>query len=192
MKKFKILYFTLFVALCLGAESLLAETQEIKMSTFDGKKFIFPADIKGSPLSLLFLAVADNRNDGELQQKILIEWHLALESSDMFTEHLSSYHFSVVSKAPFFVRKLIASKIADVYKGIVSPGKSGAIFVKDLNFFTSDPRFSLNGKPSLVLLSLENKLILKLSGSPDKNKIDFLQAEIDAYIEKKKELGNVL
>ncbi len=192
MKKLKILYFTLFVALCLGSESLLAEIQEIKTSTFDGKKFIFPADIKGRPLSLLFLAMADNRNDGELQQKILIEWHLALESSDVFAEHLSAYHFSVVNKTPFFVRKVISNAIADAYKGIVSPSKSGAIFVKNSNFFTSDSKFSLNGKPSLVLLSLENELILKLSGSPDKNKIDLLNAEIDAYLEKKKELGDVL
>jgi len=38
----------------------------------------------------------------------------------------------------------------------------------------------------LVLLSLENEVVLKLSGSPDKNKIDLLNAEIDACLERKR------
>lgn len=188
MRKLNILYSTLFFILCLNSEWLSAKTLESKISTLDGKKFNFPADIEGKPLSLLFLAMADNRNDGESQQKILIDWHLALEDAEVFTEGMSVYYFSVVNKAPFFVRKFISNAIADVYKGLVSPSKSAVIFAKNLDVFTSVSQSKVNKGPSLILLSLENEVLLELIGSPDENKINLLQANIEAYMKKREGL----
>ncbi|MBV1869554.1 MAG: hypothetical protein KUG76_01500 [Gammaproteobacteria bacterium] len=181
MKKVKAIYFALFVVLCLSSEWLLAGTEEITFLTFDGKKFSFPVDIKGRPLSLLFLAMADNRNDGESQQKILVDWYLALEDAGVFTDRMSVYYFSVVNKAPFFVKKIISNAIADVYKEIVSPSRLAVIFAKDINVFKSVSKSAVNEGPSLILLSLENEVILELNGSLDESKMKLLEAEIDTY-----------
>jgi len=50
----------------------------IKAKMFDKEKFVFPDDMRGTQLNILFLAMGVDRESGEAQQGALLAWYAAL------------------------------------------------------------------------------------------------------------------
>ncbi|WP_101759085.1 hypothetical protein [Oceanicoccus sp. KOV_DT_Chl] len=152
----------LFLLCSLGAQ---ADFPSIKSKTFDDEKFLFPDDIQGKPLSLLFLAMSSDRENGTLQQQQLIAWHKELVAANVLDNTISAYHFPVMKSPPFFVKGIISNAMADVYEGTVSTDHSGVLFVDDLQSFADSASLPLNELPTVVLLDAEGNIAATIKGA---------------------------
>ncbi len=178
MLKTRSFLLSLTIVLSLFAAASMADMQTVKTKTFEGDKFIFPKDIKGTPLTLLFLAMGKDQDNGTLQQKQQIEWHKALAEKGILNEQVSAYHFPVMESPPFFVKGIIRSAMADAYEGTADLNQSGVLYIDDLEEFAKEGELTLDELPTLVLLSEDGKMIKEFKGTFSEE----LAAEIAAAI----------
>jgi hypothetical protein len=180
LKKHSVLLLAVFLSFFSTAS--MAEMEIVKTKTFDGEKFIFPKDIKGTPLSLLFLAMGKDQKNGTLQQQQQIEWHKALTEKGVLTEQVAAYHFPVMESPPFFVKGIIRSAMADAYEGTADLSQSGVLYIDDLNEFAKDGGLTLDELPTLVLLSEDGKMIKEFKGAFSEELAASIAATINAEL----------
>ena len=184
-QRISIIYAVWLLVFCihnLCFNSAYAEFPTVKAKTFAGEKFIFPTDIKGSPLSLLFLAMAADRDNGQLQQQQLIEWHKALQQQGVLSAHITPYHFPVMKSPPFFVKGVIRNAMAEAYEGTADENLSGVLYVDNLQAFADSARLTLDDKPTLVLLSADGKLLAEIKGTLSEQRINALKDVIHPHL----------
>lgn len=129
--------------------------ERVKTKTFDKKSFVFPDDIRGNKLNILFLAMSADQDNGMYQQEALLEWHAALEARGVFSDDVVPYHFPVLSGPPFFVRGMIRSGMRDSYEGKVPLDRAAVLFVDDLDAFAAAAELVLDGRPTIVITSAD-------------------------------------
>ena len=170
-----LLFHCLFICLLIAFSNIaFADFEKVKTKTFSGEKFLFPQDIKGTPLSLLFLAMSSDRDNGQLQQKQLIEWHTVLEERNILNQNINSYHFPVMKSPPFFVKGIIRNAMAEVYEGTTALDQAGVLYVKNLAKFANQAGLTLDEKPTLVLLNDQGKILGEIKGSVSEDTIQQL------------------
>jgi len=123
----------------------------IKMKTFDGDKFVFPDGMQGSELNVVFLGMSATQENGEWQQKKLLEIQAALDEQDVFSQQVMSYHFPAMPSPPFFVKGIIAGAMADSYEGKVPLDQAGVMYLDDLDEFAGESGLALDEQPTIVI-----------------------------------------
>ncbi|ARN73460.1 hypothetical protein [Oceanicoccus sagamiensis] len=172
----------LTLLLSLFSSALTAEMETVKTKNFEGDKFVFPKDIKGTPLSLLFLAMGKDQENGTLQQQQQIEWHKALAEKGILNEQVAAYHFPVMESPPFFVKGIIRSAMADAYEGTADLSQSGVLYIDDLEEFAKEGGLTLDELPTLVLLSEDGKIIKEFKGVYSEELATAIAAAINAEL----------
>jgi len=127
------------------------EFQTVKAKYFSKDKFVFPRDVKGGKLTILFLAISDSQENGQYQQTALLDWHAALSDRDVFSDNVVPYHFPVLESPPFFVKGIIANAMSDEYEGKVPLDQAGVIYVDDLNAFADAANVANDGQPTIII-----------------------------------------
>lgn len=127
--------------------------QQVKAKTFDKEKFVFPQDLRGTQLNILFLAMSSDRDNGQYQQGALLAWHAALDERGVFSDEVLPYHFPVLESPPWFVKGIIVGAMRDAYEGKVPPDQSGVLYVDDLAAFAAEAQLALDQKPTIVIAS---------------------------------------
>lgn len=157
--------FLLFAATVAGA----GEFETIKAKTFDKKKFVFPSDVRGSRLNVLFLAISSDQDNGIYQQDLLLEWQAQLDKRDVFSEEVVAYHFPVLAGPPFFVKGIIRRALKKSYDGKVPLDQAGVLFVDDLESFAAAANAPLDGEPTIVIADANGKPLQAFKGeaTPD-------------------------
>jgi hypothetical protein len=129
----------------------------VKLKTFDGKKFVFPSDMRGSELNIVFLGMGNNRESGELQQGQLLDWQAALDAEEVFSGRVMPYHFSAMSSPPFFVKGMISGAMSKSYEGRFPMNQAGILYLKDLEDFAADVGLPLDDQPTIVIADASGK-----------------------------------
>lgn len=155
-----------------------AAFEQIKAKTLDKEKFIFPDDIRGARLNILFLAMSANRENGEYQQGALLAWHEALAERGVFSAEVMPYHFPVMEGVPFFVKGLIVNSIRDSYAGKVPLGQCGVLFVKDIEAFADAAGLTLDRQPTIVIANSELVPLQSFKGEVSPEGVDEIVAAI--------------
>ena len=155
--------------------------QRVETETLDEQEFVFPDDLRGTALNVVMLAMSEEQDNGTMQGDQLVEWYAALQAAGVFTDSVRGYHFSVL-KAPFFVKGLIRGGLADSYAGKLPADQAGAIFVKDLKKFASEPGIPLDGQPTLVLVSPDGEVLEYFKGVVSPDAVAKVSAAVDGYI----------
>ncbi|MFW2404417.1 MAG: hypothetical protein ACN4GT_06590 [Gammaproteobacteria bacterium] len=152
--------FLLLAATVAGA----GQFETVKAKTFDKNKFVFPTDVRGSRLNVLFLAMSSDQDNGIYQQDLLLEWQAQLDERDVFSEEVVAYHFPVLAGPPFFVKGIISRALSKSYDGKVPPDQSGVLFVKDLEAFAASADLPLDGEPTIVIADADGKPLQAFKG----------------------------
>ena len=74
----------LFVVSQVCAAGDLGTFERVKAKTFDKQQFLFPDDVRGERLNILFLAMSADQDNGKYQGDVLLEWHARLEERGRF------------------------------------------------------------------------------------------------------------
>lgn len=147
------------LALCAGAPVFAADDagafERVKTKTFDNEKFVFPEDVRGKRLNVLFLAMAADDENGKYQQQALLAWQAALDERSVFSADVVAYHFPALSGPPFFVKGMIRRAMRDVYDGVFPLDQAGVLFVDDLDEFAASARLELDERPTIVIASAD-------------------------------------
>jgi hypothetical protein len=136
----------------------------VKAKTFDKKKFVFPSDVRGSRLNVLFLAISADQDNGIYQQDLLLEWQAQLDQRGVFSEEVVAYHFPVLSGPPFFVKGIIRRALSKSYVGKVPLDQAGVLFVDDLESFAAAAELPLDGQPTIVIADADGKPLQAFKG----------------------------
>lgn len=158
MRKFTLFFavFTIWLGVSFPATALeLGEFERVKTKTFDKQKFIFPDDVRGERLNILFLAMSADKENGPIQQDALLEWHTALADLGVFSADVVPYHFPVLTGPPFFVKGVIRRAMRDSYAGKVPLDQAGVLFVDDLDAFAAAAKLTLDGRATIVITSAD-------------------------------------
>ncbi|MBT8444634.1 MAG: hypothetical protein KJO13_07800, partial [Gammaproteobacteria bacterium] len=160
MKRLLLTSLLLLAATVVGA----GEFETIKAKTFDKKKFVFPTDVRGSRLNVLFLAISADQDNGIYQQDLLLEWQAQLDQRDVFSEEVVAYHFPVLAGPPFFVKGIISRALKKSYDGKVPLDQAGVLFIDDLESFAAAADLSLDGEPTIVIADADGKPLQAFKG----------------------------
>ena len=153
----------------------------VKAKTFSKDKFTFPASLKGARLNVLFLAMSEDRDNGQYQQEALLAWHAALESAGAFADDILAYHFPVLESPPFFVKGIIASAMRDSYKGKVPLEQAGVLYVDDLEAFAAAAELKLDARPTIVITAADGRPLHSVKGEVSPEGVQSLIAAIQAH-----------
>ncbi|NCC63495.1 MAG: hypothetical protein EOM15_02410 [Spirochaetia bacterium] len=146
---------------------------EVDLRLFDDSRIVFPTDIvQGEPV-VVALTLSSSRSNGEQQQEAFLEWHENIV--DQVGEQ-RLYHIAVIDGAPFFVRGAIRSGLAKSYEGIVKPSQGGVIFLSRAERFAAQGGISIDGEPTLVVLSPDQNIAGVIKGSYSEQKKNQLLA----------------
>lgn len=157
----------------LALQGGLAAMPEVKTETFDDSRFVFPTDLAGTRQNLLFLAMAENRENGEAQQNVLLDWHQAI--ADSLPADTLAYHFPVMESPPFFVKGLIRNAMRKSYKDKVPLSQVAVLFIDDLAAFAKSAGLQADGQATVVLLNADGSTALVLKGEVDEAKLTTLR-----------------
>lgn len=168
------------VVLLLASAICLAEGQliEVKTKTFDKEKFLFPDDLKGEPVSVLMLAISDEKEAGERQQKELLEWQTAIDASGGLPGGILSYHFPVLQNSFFLPTGIIRGAMKDSYQDKVPLSQAGVLFVKDLDLFLSSANLTLDDQATLLIVKPDGSILFQIKGTVDEDKLAQLRAAL--------------
>jgi hypothetical protein len=151
----------------------------VKAKTLDKEKFVFPEDVRGAQLNILFLAMGGDREDGTYQQDALLAWQAALEERGVFSDDVMAYHFPVMEGVPFFVKGIIVGAIRDSYEGKVPLDQAGVLFIKDLEAFAEAAGLVVDGQPTIVIATSEAKPLQSFKGEVSPEGVDEIVAAIE-------------
>jgi len=183
----KRLVLMILLAGCTGGSVALAETAgdtfpRVKAKTFDKEKFVFPDDLRGTRLNVLFLAMTKDQDIGEYLQKALIDWQVALEQRDAFSDGVLAWHFPVLSGPPFFVKGIIRRAMRDEYEGRVSLDQAGVLFVDDLDEFAAAAGLIVDDRPTIVIATADARQLQTFKGDVTPEGADEVANAIAGYL----------
>jgi len=150
----------------------------IKAKMFDKEKFVFPDDMRGTQLNILFLAMGVDRESGEAQQGALLAWYAALAERGVFSDEVMPYHFPVLESPPFFVKGIIVGAMRDSYDGKVPLDQSGVLYVDDLGEFAAAAGLTLDDQPTIVITTSDAKPLQTFKGEVSPEGVDEIVAAI--------------
>lgn len=127
-----------------------AALEQVETKNFAKDKFVFPDDIQGEGVHLVFLGIAKDQDNGTWQGEELIRWHRALLDTDAIPEATLAWHFAVMESPPFFVKGLIRNAIGETYEGLIPPEQGAVLYIKDLQAFAAAADVPLDGQPTIV------------------------------------------
>jgi len=162
--RFLLAAFAVYGLSLLAIASDLGEFERVETKTFDKQKFVFPDDVRGTRLNILFLAMSADEDNGIYQQDALLEWHAALDERGVFSAEVMPYHFPVLQGPPFFVKGMIRGKMRDSYEGKVPLDQAGVLFVDDLAAFAAAAMLVLDSQPTIVIASAGAKPLRAFKG----------------------------
>jgi len=153
--RFLITAFAIYGLSLLSMANDLGTFERVETKTFDKQKFVFPDDVRGTRLNILFLAMSADQDNGMHQQEALLEWHAALDERGVFSAAVMPYHFPVLAGPPFFVKGMIRGAMRDSYEGKVPLDQAAVLFVDDLVEFAAAAMLPLDGQPTIVIASAD-------------------------------------
>jgi hypothetical protein len=160
-------------------ESDAGSFEQVKAKTFEKKKFMFPGDVRGTELNILFLAMSADRDSGEAQQLALIDWHVALAERGVFSDAVMPYHFPVLAGVPFFVKGMITRAMKESYEGKVPLDQASVLFIKDLPSFAASAGLTIDDQPTIVITTSDAKPLQSFKGELSPEGLDEIVAAID-------------
>jgi hypothetical protein len=166
-------------AVAVGQEGSLGTFEKVKAKTFDKEKFIFPEDIRGTRLNVIFLSMGTDRESGEAQQLELLDWHDALAARGVFSDAVMPYHFPVLAGVPFFVKGMIAGAMGETYENRVPPDQAGLLFIKDLDKFAAAAGLTADGQSTIVIASADAAPLRSFKGEVSEQGVDEIVAAIE-------------
>ena len=165
-----------------GQERGMGSFERVKAKTFDKEKFVFPDDVRGAELNVLFLAMSADRENGQAQQLALIDWHEALAERGVFSDAVMPYHFPVLAGVPFFVKGMIIGAMRDTYEGKVPLDQSSVLFVKDLASFAGSAGLMLDEQPTIVISTADAIPLQSFKGKVSPEGVDEIVVAIEHTI----------
>ena len=161
-----------------AADEAGAAFQTVKAKTFSKEKFVFPAGLKGARVNVLFLAMSDERENGQYQQEALLAWQAALDERDVLSDDVVAYHSPVLESPPFFVKGIIRSAMRDAYEGKVSLDNAAILFVDDLERFAASAQLALDSRPTVVIATDDGRPLRAFKGEVSTQGVDDVVAAI--------------
>jgi hypothetical protein len=153
--------------------------EQVKAKTFDKEKFIFPDDVRGTQLNIIFLSMGRDRESGEAQQLELLEWHDALAARGVFSDAVMPYHFAVLAGVPFFVKGMIGGEMRDTYDGKVLLDQAAILYIKDLDRFAAAAGLTADGQATIVIASADAKPLRVFKGKISEQGVNDIVAAIE-------------
>jgi len=173
------------IAACIGGNFAIAQDgglgsfERVKAKTFDKEKFVFPDDVRGTELNIIFLSMGVDRESGEAQQLELLDWHDALAERGLFSDAVMPYHFPVLAGVPFFVKGMIAGAMAETYEGRVPLDQAGLLFIKDLDEFAASAGLVADGQATIVIATADATPLQFFKGEVSERGVDEIVAAIE-------------
>jgi len=172
----KLVVLMLVVAVTLS--SPLAAFERVKADNFAKADFVFPDDIDGDGINLLFLGIATGQDNGTWQGEELVRWHRALIDADALTAGTRAWHFAVMESPPFFVKGVIRRAIAKSYVGLMPPEQGAVLFIDDLQSFAEAAGLPVDGQPTIVAWQADQGVLATWRGEVNEAGL----ASIDALL----------
>jgi hypothetical protein len=164
----------------------------VNAKTLDKEKFVFPGDVRGTRLNIIFLSMSDDRDNGTYQQEALLAWQAALDERKVFSDDVMAYHFPVMEGVPFFVKGIISGAMRDSFEGKVPPDQVAVLFIKDLEAFAGPAGLTLDGQPTIVIATSDAKPLQSFKGEVSPERVDeFVQALESLGHESKSDLEKI-
>jgi hypothetical protein len=178
----KITFFLLLTLLSAAYTQDAPSFLRVESKTFDKEKFVFPDNFAAPELNIVFLGMNADREDGEYQQKVLLDWHAALAAQGAFDANTLAYHFQALESPPFFVKGIIRNAIAESYEDKVPMSQAGVLYVKDLEVFAASAGLQPDGQATIVLVTPDGALHEVFKGEPTPEGLAALRAAQSAYL----------
>jgi len=145
-------------------------------------KFVFPDDIRGGRVNVVFLAMSADKDNGTYQQRALLDWQSALDERGVFSNDVRAFHFPVLPKPPFFIKGLIVRANRKAYEGKVSLDRSAVLYVDDLDAFAAAAKLPLDGEPIIVITAADATPLHYLQGQVSDAGLAEISAAIDGVL----------
>ena len=159
----------------------LGQFEQIETKTFDKKKFVFPDDVAGAKVHVLFLSLSADMDNGVEQMNAMFEWQAALDERGVFNnDDIKAYHFSVAAGVPFFVKGMMGRSMRKSHDGKTPPERSGVLYVDDVEQFAGAAGIEADGRPTIVLVSAAGSLQQVFKGTVTDDGLEELIVAIDA------------
>jgi hypothetical protein len=124
------------------------------------------------------LAISEEQENGTWQGEALVEWYAALQNAGMLSTDVMAWHFSVL-KVPFFVKGLVRGGLADSYNGRIPLDQAAAIFIKDIASFAKLANITLDGQPTIILVSPSGELLETFKGTVSTVKVSAMDEAVN-------------
>ena len=154
----------------------------VETKTFDKERFVFPSDLRGTRLNVLFLAMSNDQDKGEYLQQALIDWQAALEARGALGDGVMAWHFPVLSGPPFFVKGLITRGMRKAYDGKVPLDQAGVLFVDDLDAFAAAAGLVVDNRPTIVITTADAQQLQVFKGDATRESADAVVRAIAGFI----------
>jgi len=168
----------LFVTASAAGERFLT----VEAKTFDDKAFVFPADLRGARLNVLFLSMTNDMEKGEYLERAMLDWQEALDARDALGDGVMGWHFPVLSGPPFFVRGMITRGMRKSYDGKVPLDQAGVLFVDDLDAFAAAAGLVVDDRPTIVITTADVRLLQTFKGDVTPESADAVARAIAGYL----------
>ena len=176
----------LSLAFAAGLSSLQLHAQgqllQIESETFDGKDFTLPADLAGSKLNVLFLAMGKDQKNGQLQQDQLLAWQEAIDGSGGVPDGVVCYHFPIVENPPRLVRGIIRKAMRKSYEDKVPLNQAGVFYIDDMQAFASAGGLNPDAEPTIVIVTPKGQVLHQIKGAVSDDKLTELRQTIDTLL----------
>ncbi len=152
-----------------------ATFDEEKIKTADGENFLFPRDAFRKGPAIFALIMSKDRENGEVQQKEVLAWQQYFNNNPWVVSDVPVYHFSVLSKVPFFVKGTIRNALFEGFVGIVDPSRVGVLFVSNTATFADQAGIPFDQESTLAVLTSDGIVAGYVKGSLTPLKLEKLQ-----------------
>jgi hypothetical protein len=136
----------------------------IESETLDGASFLFPTEAVAESVGVIGLAMGTSRDNGEVQQEQLLEWHRYLTSAPDPFNRVKLYHIPVID-APKFIQGIIKRGITKSYEDIIPLNQAALLFMKDPEKFAFDAGIPIDEDTTVVVLK-DSTVFGYVKGSP--------------------------
>lgn len=159
------------------------QLMKVEAETFDGEEINFPQDLSASKINLLFLAMGKDQDNGQLQQKQLLEWQQQLDQAQAIPDGVICYHFPVMESPPFFVKGIIRKAMRESYEDKVPLNQAGVFYIDDLPAFANSAGLNLDGQPIIALATPDGKVVGSVSGAYTEQGLAQLQQLLQQHLQ---------
>lgn len=158
--------------------------EQIEAENFAKQDFVFPDDISGAEMHLLFLGIAKDQDNGTWQGEELIRWHRALLDADALPESVRAWHFPVMESPPFFVKGVIRRAIAKSYVDLVPSEQGAVLYVKDLQRFAELAGLPADGQPTVLAWTPADGVLAAWRGTVSESAVTEIEALLNPVDER--------